>query len=217
MNNTNVLYKLIDEQDEWVVCRVFQKSAGGKKYPSNHSRAAINPFNLGIGPNAGMPLMASQIMQTADSSYHQFPMVAMGMGRTYMSNEELTEFSRVYRSASTSMNNMPLQTQLNYPPGVVVGSGGSVAGCFTISGLNLNLGGSTNSTQGMRAAQPPPQVMNQQDMTSSMLITSGATGNEVAYGGDHMNHNSNGMNNNNNRFMPMEQQCHDLGSYWPPY
>lgn len=78
-------------QDEWVVCRVFQKTAGGKKYPSSSiSRGMINPYHLDIGPISGMQL-PPQIMQL-DPNY-QFP---IGFGRTYMSNAEIADISRVY-------------------------------------------------------------------------------------------------------------------------
>ncbi|KAK3041530.1 hypothetical protein RJ639_002216 [Escallonia herrerae] len=177
--------------DEWVVCRVFQKSAGGKKYPSNHTRA-VNPYNLDIGQSA----IPAQMMQAEN---FQFP-----TGRTYVSNAELAELTRVFRGGSTSMN-MPIQTQLNFPA-----AGGGGGGCFTISGLNLNLGGSTSVQPYLR---PTPTPMNQpQDMTSSML-TSCTIGNDGAgYGADHI-HNTNGLNN---RFMNMDQ-CADLDNYWPSY
>ncbi|KAK3034788.1 hypothetical protein RJ639_034388 [Escallonia herrerae] len=179
------------EQDEWVVCRVFQKSAGGKKYPSNHTRA-VNPYNLDIAQSAIPP----QVMQ---SENFQFP-----MGRSYVSNAELAELTRVFRGGSTSMN-MPIQTELNFPA-----AGGGGGGCFTISGLNLNLGGSTSVQPYLR---PTPAPMNQpQDMTSSML-TNCTIGNDGAgYGADHMQ-NTNGLNN---RFMNMDQ-CADLDNYWPSY
>ncbi|KAI3698401.1 hypothetical protein L2E82_41918 [Cichorium intybus] len=194
-------------KDEWVVCRVFQKTAGGKKYPSSsHSRGMINPYNLEIGPASGIQLPPQ--MMSADPSY-QFP---VGLGRTYMSNADLAEFSRVYRGST----NMPLhQTQINYP------NGGGADQCFTISGLNLNLRGST-STQMRAMTQPPPseaipplQPQPQEDVTSSMLISSCGLGNEQAMGyvGE-MSSNSNGLSNN--RFMTMDQ-CADLENYWAPY
>ncbi|CAH1415065.1 unnamed protein product [Lactuca virosa] len=193
-------------KDEWVVCRVFQKTAGGKKYPSSsHSRGMINPYNHEIGPASGIHL-PPQIMST-DPSY-QFP---VGLGRNYMSNADLAEFSRVYRGS----NNMPLhQTQMNYPDG-----GG--AECFTISGLNLNLRGSTSTQMRAMAQQQPSAATSslpsqlQEDVTSSMLINSGGLGNEQAMGyvGE-MSSNSNGLSNN--RFMTMDQ-CADLDNYWAPY
>ncbi|KAF6149990.1 hypothetical protein GIB67_029355 [Kingdonia uniflora] len=99
-------------KDEWVVCRVFQKSMGGKKYPSTQHRT--NSYNLEIGPS-----MMPSIMQ-ADTCH--FP-----MGRNYVSNADLAELSRVLRGTPQNMIS-PIQPQLHYP------------GPFTISGLNLNLG-----------------------------------------------------------------------------
>nr|XP_016455978.1 PREDICTED: NAC domain-containing protein 100-like [Nicotiana tabacum]XP_016455980.1 PREDICTED: NAC domain-containing protein 100-like [Nicotiana tabacum] len=51
----------IHKQDEWVVCRIFQKSAGGKKYHCNNSRAVNrNPYTLEINNPS---TMSSQMMQ----------------------------------------------------------------------------------------------------------------------------------------------------------
>ncbi|XP_027121707.1 NAC domain-containing protein 92-like isoform X1 [Coffea arabica] len=178
------------KQDEWVVCRVFQKSAGGKKYPSNHSRA-VNPYNLEIGPGA----LSSQMMQ-ADA--FQIP-----MGRNYMSHAEVQELSRVFRGGSSSMN-LQIPAQMNYA--AVAGGGG----CFTISGLNLNLGGAASTQPILRAAPPVPSAMNQQDVTSSM-ITNGVMANDSGYGAAEIN--ANAMSN---RFVTMEH-CPDLDNYWPTY
>ena len=186
------------QQDEWVVCRIFQKSAGVKKYPSNQSRA-VNPYNLEIGPS----VIPSQMMQTAEN--FQLP-----IGRNYMmSNAELqAELARVLRAGGSTGINLPMQSPLNNTYSVGGGVPGGV-GCFTISGLNLNLGGA--ASQPMLRPNTPPAVMNQQDvMTSSMM-----TGNSfvldqaAAYGAENPNGHS-------NRFMGMEQ-CMDLESYWPPY
>ncbi|KAI3468456.1 hypothetical protein Pfo_025119 [Paulownia fortunei] len=189
------------KQDEWVVCRVFQKSAGGKKYPSNHSRA-VNPYtyNLEIPQNH----MQSQMIQPDN---FQFP------GRNYMTPAEIQEFNKVFTGAgSTSMINLPIPPQVNY--GAAVGGG-----CFTISGLNLNLGGGAAPAQPLMrpaaaaAAAPPPPGMNQQDVTSAMLNggVAIATDQAAGYGGD-----MNSANTMNNRFMAMDQ-CADLDNYWPSY
>lgn len=221
------------KQDEWVVCRVFQKSGGGKKYPSNSnsisnsnhnnhsSRAAalMNPYNLEIGPTG--VVMPQQMMHAAEAC--QFP-----MGRNYMSNAAELEISRVLRAAAaaaaagggggsnTHHLNFPIQSQiLNYPPG---GGGGSGGGSFTISGLNLNLGGATTtSAQPMilRSVMPPQTtMMNQQqdhhvNSSTSMLTNEGAV---AVYGGEVNNPNG----SVSNRFMTMDH-CVDLDNYWPPY
>ncbi|KAL8208300.1 hypothetical protein R6Q57_007712 [Mikania cordata] len=187
-------------KDEWVVCRVFQKTAGGKKYPSSsHSRVMINPYNLEIGPGSGIQ-MPPQIM-TSDPSY-QFP---YGLGRTYISNaDHIAEFPRVFRGSNP---NMPLnQAHLNYP-------NGDGAELFTISGLNLNLRGSTSTHMRPTLAQPPPSLLPphvQEDVASSMLMNSRGHGNMDAMGYDH------GEMGTNNRFMNMDQ-CADLENYWAPY
>ncbi|XAR69624.1 hypothetical protein NMG60_11001287 [Bertholletia excelsa] len=191
------------KQDEWVVCRVFQKSAGGKKYPSNQSRAVLHPYNLEIG--SSVLHSHSQMMQAHDAAAVQFPTV---LGRSsYMSNAELA-LLRGAASGSAAAVNFPVHPQLNYPPPPAGGGGG---GCFTISGLNLNLGGG-----GGRAMPPPPpgaalMSHHQQDgsaAASSMLSTTSCD--PVVYGvaGD--------VNNASlNRFMHMDH-CLDLDNYWPP-
>jgi hypothetical protein len=78
---------LFMQQDEWVVCRVFQKSAGAKKFPSNQPRAVLNPYNLEMAPTHVVP---SPMMQLGDpTQFHG--------GRNYMSNAELAELARVFR------------------------------------------------------------------------------------------------------------------------
>lgn len=118
-------------QDEWVVCRIFQKSSTVKKYPSNQPRPH-HPFNLDVGPN-----MLPTVMQP--------DMCHFGNGRNYMSNADLAELSRVLRSPPNM--NVPIQPQLNFP------------GSFTVSGLNLNLGAPAppvmRSAPMMMNQQPP--------------------------------------------------------------
>nr|XP_043639851.1 protein CUP-SHAPED COTYLEDON 2 [Erigeron canadensis] len=220
-------------KDEWVVCRVFQKTAGGKKYPSSsssssHSRGGggmLNPYNLEIGPISGMqmpPPPHHHQMMPSDPASYQFP---VGLGRSYnMNNADMADqFSRVvYRGNIMTNSNMPLpQNPLNYPNN----GAGTGAELFTISGLNLNLRGSTSSTQ-MRpmsqqlpsGATPPlaPSQL-QDDVTSSMIITSSGLGNDqqsmAGYAGD-INSHATGLGNN--RFMAMDQ-CGDLENYWAPY
>lgn len=91
--------------------------------------------------------------------------------------------------------------------------GGGGGNCFTISGLNLNLGGggATTSQPILRPMQPPPlpQVMNQQDMSSNdaVLIST----DEAGYAA-----NTNISGNTMNKFMAIEN-CTDLENYWAPY
>ncbi|KAG2691768.1 hypothetical protein I3760_08G022500 [Carya illinoinensis] len=203
------------KQDEWVVSRVFQKSAGTKKLPSNQSRSAIlNPYNLEIGPSSVPPPM----MQLGDPS-GQFQYY----GRNYVSNAELAELARVFRgggSTAPSVNLQPLlQPHLNYPFG-----GGGGGGSFTISGLNLNLGGARTQPifrpmqhPGPGQAPPPPPPpslsMNQQDViTSSMMNSSSLAAETPGYGTDQMNH----ANPPGNRYVGVDH-CMDLDNYWPTY
>lgn len=170
----------------------------------------MNPYNLEIGPASGIQI-PPQIM-ASDPNY-QFP---YALGRTYMNNADHTpEFSRLFRGNTNS--NIPLN-QLNYP-------NPDGAELFTISGLNLNLRGST-STQ-MRpilTQQPPPpsgatpslQPHPPEDVASSMFITSRGLGNAEAMGYDHGEMSTTGDGLVNNRFMNMDQ-CADLENYWAPY
>lgn len=192
----------IFEQDEWVVCRVFQKSAGAKKYPPNQSRA-VNPYaNFEIAP----PILQPPIMQLGD------PAAQYGYGRNYITGAELAELNRVLRAggagggsggSTTHGINLSMQPQFNYPP---------AGGCFTISGLNLNLGGA--APQPVLRSMPPPVVaattIGQQDIASSMIASTMAP--ETAYGTE-INNNPNGSSN---RFMNVDH-CMDLENYWPNF
>ena len=181
-----------------MVCRVFQKSAGAKKFPSTQSRA-VNPYNLEIGPS----VVPQPMMQLGDPG--QFP-----YGKSYMSNAELAELTRVFRGSSAgspSVNLQQMQPQMNYP----LPLGG---GCFTISGLNLNLGGGATQ-QVLRPMAPaqPTLGMHQQDVANSSMMTSSSLAAETTvYGGDQMTH----SNAPGNRYIGMDH-CMDLDNYWPPY
>ncbi|KAJ8758677.1 hypothetical protein K2173_000398 [Erythroxylum novogranatense] len=178
------------KQDEWVVCRVFQKTAGVKKFSSSQSRGS-NTYHLDLSSS----INPSHLMQTDQS----FP---FQVGRNYMSNAELLELTRAFRAGGSSTGlNLPLQSQVNYPVG-------GAAGCFTISGLNLNLGGAPS--QPSFRPLPHPPVMNQQDVTSSIMTSGGPFAAEVNYGAE--------MNNANgpSRYVGVDH-CMDLDNYWPPY
>lgn len=188
-------------QDEWVVCRVFQKSAGVKKFPTTQSRAVNPVYNFDIGAN----LLPSQMMPAAAENYH-FP-----VGRNYMGNpDQFAEFTRILRGGASTSVNLPFQS-MNYP--LSAGGAGSGGG-FTISGLNLNLGaGGATAQPVLRPMQQPPP---QQDVSSSMnmMASSASFGGEAAasYAADQI-HNPNG---GGNRYMGMEH-CMDLDNYWPTY
>lgn len=187
-----------------MVCRVFQKSAA-KKYPTSQSSRTVNPYNLEIGPS----VIASPMMQLGDPT--QFP-----YGRNFMSNPaELAELSRVFRggSSSTSGANLSIPSHLNYPVG---------GGYFTMSGLNLNLGG-TPTQPVFRPMPPPPgpSAMNQHDIITSSIsmMTStggGSLGAETSYGTDLNNNVAPNGPPSNRSYMNMEQ-CMDLDHYWPTY
>ncbi|XP_072060132.1 uncharacterized protein [Arachis hypogaea] len=205
------------KQDEWVVCRVFQKSAGAKKYPSsNHASRAMNPFNLEIGHHNIVP--PPPMMQLGDPAAAHFL-----YGRNYMNTAELAEVARVLRvgTGSTSTNLPGMQPQINYPVAASPGIG------FTISGLNLNLGGGGGETvvattqPVLRPMQPTPpsqtlgMVPHHQvhhDVSSNMISTNSLGAENVGY----VNEISNTNGGHGNRFMGMDH-CMDLDNYWPSY
>lgn len=139
-------------------------------------------------------------------NFQQFP------GRNYMTPAEIQEYHKVFNgggSSSTSMMpNLPVPPQVHYTG--VMGGGSS----FTISGLNLNLGGGGGGAmpQPLMRAAPPPTLLNQQDVNSAMLNGGDHHHHQGGYGGGDMN----GGNTMNNRFMGMDQ-CTDLDNYWTSY
>ncbi|WOK99903.1 NAC domain-containing protein [Canna indica] len=141
-------------KDEWVVCRVFMKSSGSKKYTSNQPRS--NPYHVEMGHQ---PLLPS-LMQP--DPFH------LGAGaRSYLSNgaDPLMDLSRFSRFSS------PFQPQMNS----FHGSGAPFA---SLAALNLNLGGPPPPQNAPRQQMhaplqphgvaeppppPPPQVMGGMD------------------------------------------------------
>lgn len=197
------------QQDEWVVCRIFKKSGGAKKYPSSNHARSVNPYSMEIGPN----LMPPPMMQLGSD-----PAAAHFLyGRNYMNTAELADLARALRGNGSAIGvNLPMQSQLSYHTSTSSGGG------FTISGLNLNLGGggATTITQPiLRPMQQPShssvhtmaQVI---DVNSSMMTAATSIGAEnVGYGSEMSNMNS---HHHGNRFMGMDH-CMDLDSYWPSY
>ncbi|XP_020211566.2 NAC domain-containing protein 45 isoform X2 [Cajanus cajan] len=196
-------------RDEWVVCRVFKKSGGAKKYPSSNHARSVNPYSLEIGPNN---FMAPQMMQLGDPAAH----FLYGRNHNHMSTTvELAELARVLRGGgATSSVNVPMQPHLSYPT-LSAAAASAAGGGFTISGLNLNLGGAIATTQPILPLSPPPvHTMAQPLDVNSSMITSTSLGAEnvaAGYGSEMSNINSHG-----NRFMGMEH-CMDLDNYWPSY
>lgn len=192
-----------------MVCRVFQKSAGAKKYPTTQSRT-INPYALETAPT----MLPSPMMQLAGD-----PTQFLFARNNYnMPNPELAELSRVLRAGGGSSTgvNLPIPSQFNYPV-----HGG---GCVTISGLNLNLGGPPTqqvfrpAPPPMHPNVPPPMNLNQHDIITSSMIssTSGSFGQDqtsTGYGTD-VNNVPNGPNNRS--YMNVDH-CMDLENYWPSY
>ncbi|XP_072977168.1 NAC domain-containing protein 100 [Typha angustifolia] len=171
-------------KDEWVVCRVFMKSSGGKKYPSNtHPRA--HTYTLDMGP----PIHPSLV--------HTDP---FSRG-AYLSTADFAELSRFARG--TPGMNPHIQPHPSF-----VGS----AAPFTLSGLNLNLGGPPPSPPVLRAMQqqlnhPTVQVAPEQPMP--VLANCVMTG-DGGFGGDV------GAAGTGYRYQNLEP-CGDLEGYWAQY
>lgn len=237
-----MIHSTVMQQDEWVVCRVFRKSAGAKKYPtSNHTRSAVNPYStLEVGPASSMvappPMMQlGSDPASATTPHHHF----LYGGRNYLSSAELAEVTRVLRGtggvSNSSTINLPMhipQYNLNFPlsstPGVVGGGGG-----FTISGLNLNLGGGGGGGGSATTTQPAPiNLMRPMNMPPTMLAqvhdfsTTSNNNNNMMMAPDQnnvggygavSNANNNPHGGGNNRYcnnMGLDH-CMDLDNYWP--
>lgn len=109
-----MLLNSILQQDEWAVCRIFQKSVGLKKYPTNqYSR--VNPYSLNNIQNASIsPQMMMQLPH--DRQGFQF---AMGRNSNYMnSHGDIQDFNNrvIFQSGSSNLiNNFPnIQPQMSY-------------------------------------------------------------------------------------------------------
>ncbi|KAL6957433.1 hypothetical protein U1Q18_036365, partial [Sarracenia purpurea var. burkii] len=174
-------------------CRVFQKSAGGKKYPSNNSRVVVNTYNLEIGPSS---LMHVQMMPPAEPC--QF-----WVGRNYTCNADVAEMSRVFTDNTIGFNFLdPIPSQL---PG-----SWWLLHYFRIE---IETWPSNSAQQIFRPATPPSRfsVVNQQDASFVMFTATSAFAGEALYGAE--------LNNGNvlaNRFMHRDH-CLELDNYWPPY
>lgn len=180
-------------QDEWVVCRIFQKSAGVKKYPTNQSRPAIPPYNLEIGPS----IMPSAMMQS--ENFHL-------LGRNYLCGPDLSDLNdMVLRSGSLGENYPQVQQHQLINPGSV--------GSFTISGLNLNIRGSIAAQPVHRSVEVIP-ALNPQEVASSMVAANNQLGPETSYGGEDINSSASVPSN---RYMGTMENCMELDGYWPPY
>lgn len=172
-------------QDEWVVCRIFMKSSSAKKYPSNtHHRP--HPYTLDMGP----PLLPTSLLST--DPFSRGP---------YLTPADLAELSRFTRG-TPGLNPHIIQPHningfghhhLPHPPP------------FALSGLNLNLGASTN---------PPPALMRsmpvQLNSAGQALSTEQALHSSVMSGPDGIFHGAYQQN-----LEPCTVEA--LQGYWPSY
>ncbi|KAF7066312.1 hypothetical protein CFC21_072319 [Triticum aestivum] len=112
-------------KDEWVVCRIFAKSPGVKKYPSStnaHSRSHHHPYTLDMVPQFLPTLLGHDLFGGGRGHHHP-----------YMTPADLAELSRFARGTpGLHPHIQPHPAGAGYlnPPGP-----------FTLSSLNLNLGG----------------------------------------------------------------------------
>ncbi|XP_010526278.1 PREDICTED: protein CUP-SHAPED COTYLEDON 1-like [Tarenaya hassleriana] len=147
------------KQDEWVVCRVFKKSEGNRKYTSNNSTRAsstTNPYPE-ISQNL-LPLPPQSIIHPQDQTFN----------RILMANTQLAELSRVFR-ASTSAMHPHLSYQLAGEPTNM-----------PVSGLNLNLGGG--------AMVQPPAPLEDAGVSGPEMGAGSSFAAEGGFGGVEMNH-----------------------------
>ncbi|KAK1632029.1 hypothetical protein QYE76_006344 [Lolium multiflorum] len=128
-------------KDEWVVCRIFAKSPGVKKYPSNntHSRSH-HPYSLDMVPQFLPALL-------------QHDLFARGH-HPYMSPADLVELSRFARGTPG------LHPHIQPHPGYM-----NTATPFTLSNLNLNLGAPSPATP-----MPPQHVLHAMSMPMNQQI-----------------------------------------------
>ena len=189
-NSDNALFLCwYKPQDEWVVCRVFMKSSGGKKYSSNQPRAT-NPYTIDMGP----AMMPSLLQAAADPYHHHF-----GVGRNHLlTPAELGELARFAKGQPGF--SLPIQPQLNFP------------GSFTLSGLNLNLGA---QQQQVLRPMPVPLAQQQQHVAAEPALASSVLTNCIlaadgGFNGD-VNNTAAGA-----RFQHVDP-CVDLEGYWPAY
>ncbi|XP_062193171.1 NAC domain-containing protein 92-like [Phragmites australis] len=149
-------------KDEWVVCRVFAKSAGVKKYPSNnaHSRSH-HPYTLGMVPPFPPTLLQHDPFARAHPHHHQ-----------YMAPADLAELARFARGTP----GLHPHIQPHPGTGYINPAAASAAPPFTLSGgLSLNLGAS--------AAMPPP--LHAMSMAMSQAAPSVAAGAGQVMGSEH--------------------------------
>lgn len=208
------------QQDEWVVSRVFRKSAGVKKYyPSlNPTRAVMNnPYNINleVAPNS-MNMPPPSMMQLgldSAAALHNFHLY----GRNYINTpDQVAEVTRLLRAGVVPMHQY---SHLNFP--VSSSSSPLDGGGFTISGLNLNLGGATSShSQPILRPMPSTTTTNAHmaahqlhDYSSNMI--SNNNNSAVGYGGGEQVNNPNPNGHRYNMQGTMDH-CVDLDNYWPP-
>ncbi|KAK4795791.1 hypothetical protein SAY86_028117 [Trapa natans] len=175
--------------NEWAVCRVFKKSTA--KDHINRQRA-IPSYNLEIGPSVvppGLPMIRAENFQ--------FP------GRNYTPGPDPIELSRMLIDGSMGMN-----PQIQLPHQFNSASNG---GCFTISGLNLNLTGGSTSQPVLGPMQVPHAVLMPEEVVSTM--TTRNLHHEAGYDGEA---NNAGVPSPSSRYMGMEH-CVDLEGYWASY
>ncbi|XP_004244460.2 NAC domain-containing protein 92-like [Solanum lycopersicum] len=135
-----------NKQDEWVVCRIFQKSVGLKKYPtSQYSRATYSLNNT----QNNASIMSSQMMQLPND--HQGFQLAMGRNNNnnnnYMNNHghEIQDVNNrvIFQSGSSNMiNNFPTQPQMSYN---ITSYGGEMNNANTSYGGEMNNANTMNS------------------------------------------------------------------------
>ncbi|OAY83360.1 NAC domain-containing protein 100 [Ananas comosus] len=198
--------------DEWVVCRVFMKSSGGKKYPSSNTH---HPRGGGAHPYAldhlGPPLLPSLV--PADPFSRSAYLAA--------ATAELAELSRFTRGGAAHHPAFATHIQ-PHPAAFVGGPAAPSAVPFALSGLNLNLGAppppapilrgmSMQLNQPMQVLADQQQQQQQQQHASVLTNCAGMAG-DGGFGTADMSAAGTGI-----RYHQNLDSCVELEGYWPSY
>ncbi|PNT64872.1 hypothetical protein BRADI_4g34157v3 [Brachypodium distachyon] len=131
-------------KDEWVVCRIFAKTPGVKKYPPNNAHTRPHhPYTLDMVPQLLPALM-------------QHDLFARGH-HPYMTPADLVELSRFARGTPG------LHPHIQPHPGYM-----NPSASFTLSNLNLNLGAPSPAT-----GMPPQHALHAMSMNQTNATNQG--------------------------------------------
>lgn len=198
-------------QDEWVVCRVFQKSGGPKKiYPTTNpprNGIMINPYAL--DPHSHHHNQMLHHHHHHNHSQTQMMMPLLG---------DPTQFLFAHRPTINTNNNSSSSSSNPYTHLFPDPGAGPTFRPSTLSGLNLNLSGHHH--------HGPSLTGSFSGLDHSAATTIATVVSATGYGTDMNSHNSNVSNIHNNNSGHDQNgrssyanvdNCMDLDTYWPSY